>query len=344
MKKQRGKKGSAPVKKPKEKQRNAKDVLPLFSQGKELPLKLSLKEDTLSKISARVKHLFYPPLPLWGLWVCAGFVFVALTLSGVLTHPIFIYASYLASSYALVILCLRIPGLCRFLKGEWIRFCTESPRLAPLWDKISNPAKRMRLLLIPSLLTNLAFAVFKLLVGYHIHSPWVTAIGAYYGILSCLRFYLLSRPFPADASPEDWKNYRVSAYFLLLLTLPMACILTQVAIYGKSYDYPGLLIFAFALYAFVKMISTTANLIRHRKGENRTLSASRCISFACGLMAILGLQTALNARYDTDGSFSRLSNILYGAFVILAMLSLCIFMLYRAYRAEHSEENKSPQN
>ena len=282
-----------------------------------------------------MRCLLYPPLPLWGLLVCSGFVFVALTLSGILAHPFFLYSSYLLSAYALLILCLRLPKLYRFLKEKWISYVSENPRLAPLWDFISHPGKRMRLLLVPSLLTNLAFAIFKLLVGFIIHSPWVTAIGAYYGILSCLRFYLLRGSFPEDGSPQDWKNYRVTAYLLLLLTLPMASLLTQVAVYGKSYSYPGVLIYAFGVYAFAKIISAVVNLIRHRKKENRTLSASRCISFACGLMAILGLQTALNARYDTDGSFSRLSNILYGAFVILAMLSLCLYMLWRDWRARH---------
>ena len=90
-----------------------------------------------------------------------------------------------------------------------------------------------------------------------------------------------------------------------------------------------MLVYAFALYAFVKIISAVSALIRHRHGENRLLAASRCVSFACALMSMLALQTALIDRFGTP-RFAMTANALFGSAVCAAMLGMCAFMLRRS--------------
>ena len=165
------------------------------------------------------------------------------------------------------------------------------------------------------------------------------AAGIYYAVLAGLRYSLL-RTFFARGShageERDWTAYRNTAVRMLFLTVAMNGVIIQTVRLGRAYRYPGALIYAFALYAFVKIIVAATALIRKRREENVMLAASRCISFACGLMSMLALQTALIDRFGDEEAFARTANALFGAFMCVAMLCVCGHMLYR-YR-HHTQE------
>ena len=212
----------------------------------------------------------------------------------------------------------------------------KDPRLQRLAQILSDRHQRQGLLLQLSLAGNLGFAIFKLLYGFAISSTWITAMGIYYGILAILRNSLLSGHKEAPQSPRDWRTYGRAGLYLLILTLPMAALMVQVVLHGESYQYPGILIYAFALFAFLKVGSALRGVIVAHHGEHMGAIAARQVTMVCALMSILSLQTALNSRYDTDGSFSFISNALYCFFVIVTVTLISVTMLVKAHRALHS--------
>ena len=158
---------------------------------------------------------------------------------------------------------------------------------------------RSRYILHFSLAANIAFALLELAEGLYFGSMWLVAIGVYYAVLGVMRFSLLRSIRSADAQ-RGKKAYFRTAILLNVLTLTMTGIFAQLIIDDQSFHYPGVLIYAMALWAFIKIILAVKNLIRRRKEEQPILAAAHCLSFAAALMSILALQTALISQFGGD--------------------------------------------
>ena len=291
-----------------------------------------------------------PRLPLLAAIVVSATLLLILFFNGIITHPFVEYFTYLYSTYALVILCARVPAFLQFCRRRIEGFADRHPWLTPAYSLLRDYERRTQVMLVPSLLFNLLYAAFKLVAGWILQSFWLMGAGMYYAILSLVRFsglYTYRRRLmqqgvsidgigglPPDTQAQtlaDWKVYRLIAICLFGLTFVIGWLITQIVVSGKAYHYPGSLIYAFALYAFIKIISAIRSLIRLQHGENRLLAASRCISFSCALVSILALQTALIDQFG-DPQFGRIANSLLGLTIFLAMLALCTFMLWRAHK------------
>ena len=286
---------------------------------------------------SRIRRWLSPhPILRWAVVISAALL-LTLCLNGTIAIPAVSYFAYLYSTYALVIFCMWLPDVFRHGNSGAIRLLErvsgKYPRLAGVDEIVRDPERRTRALLLPSLILNLGYAVFKLAVGASIGSEWMIGIGVYYAVLAGLRFALL-RTFLAGGSDveREWRAYRNAAAQLLLLTLAMTGLIVQAVYFGRAYSYPGVMIYAFALYAFVKVITAVSALLRHRHGENRLLASSRCICLATALMSMLALQTALLHRFGGGEAFARLINTLFGAAMCLVMLAVCGIMMIRYRR------------
>ena len=294
----------------------------------------------------KLKQLIHPqPWARAGVAASATFL-LTLCLNGTIAVPAVSYFAYLYSTYALVVVCAWLPGAVKRLSAGFTASMEKHNAARPWFERLYavaiDPERRLRLLLVPSLVFNLGYAAFKLGVGLWLSSWWMIAVGVYYAILASLRYALL-RTFMArggDRDDEwDWKTYRNTAFQMLILTVAMNGLIVQTVHHGEAYHYPGTLIYAFALYAFVKIISVVIALVRKWHEENVILTASRCISFACALMSMMALQTAMISQFGGGDPFARTANALFGAFVCLAMLCICGHMLnrYRRHTQKGSE-------
>ena len=278
--------------------------------------------------------------------VVSATVLLALCLNGIISIPAVSYFAYLYSTYALVVVCAWLHGAVKRLSAGFTalmeKHTAARPGIERLYAVAIDPERRLRSLLVSSLVFNLGYAAFKLGVGIWLSSWWMIAAGVYYAILASLRYALL-RTFMArggDADDErDWKTYRNTAFQMLILTVAMNGLIVQTVQHGEAYHYPGTLIYAFALYAFVKIIAAVIALVRKWHEENVILAASRCIGFACALMSMMALQTAMISQFGGGEAFARTANALFGRFVCIAMLCICGHMLNRYRR--HMQKGRS---
>ena len=193
---------------------------------------------------------------------------------------------------------------------------------------------RSRYILHFSLAANIAFALLELAEGLYFGSVWLIAIGAYYAVLGVMRFSLLRSIRSADAQ-QGKKAYFHTAILLNVLTLTMTGIFVQLIIDDQSFQYPGVLIYAMALWAFIKIILAVKNLIQRRKEEEPILAAARCLSFAAALMSILALQTALISQFGGDAvDFAHTMNGIAGAVITLLLIALSALMLAKAWKKD----------
>jgi hypothetical protein len=188
---------------------------------------------------------------------------------------------------------------------------------------------------------NIIYAVFKLFLGMHYISFWYGADAIFYLILSVIRFSLLHYMRKDEKnSDSEYRLYRFCGCLLIAMNIALIGVVYQIVDHDIGYQYPGLLIYAVATFAFLCLTIAIINVVKYRKLNNPVLSAIKAISLTKALVAIFALQTALlNSFGNEDGEFfMRLLNSLTGGFVCLSIFAIAVLMIVRA-----KKKKKKPQ-
>ena len=278
-----------------------------------------------------LRKLFCPGIFLTAVVDVIAVILLTVVLEGRTEHPVLVYGSYLLSTYGLVITCRQVPAwlktaLARKNAIETVHF--SNPSLERAASVLLDPQKRPRFLLLMSLIFNLVYAAVKLTAGWRFRSWWMISLGLYYALLSIMRFMLTRRMGITPNETADRKLYGRIGSLLLILIILLSGIITLTILIPETYAYPGTLVYAFALYAFIKIISSCILLIRKRTDESCLFRAARCITFACALMSIYALQTALISQFgEWNGSFAFVMKAVTGAVICFLVDMMAVYMI-----------------
>ncbi|MBR3839514.1 MAG: hypothetical protein IKM20_00075 [Erysipelotrichales bacterium] len=248
-----------------------------------------------------------------------------------LTMSIIGYISYVVSFYALVIVVARIPCIIKYFKSGLYankysnRYLTD----AELRNKIS---------MYRGFAINAVYSILKLSASIYYKSIWLGGIAIYYIVVSVMRLWLLYRAQfgrKLDDSKEqrrkDIKSYRLCGYMTFLLNIAVSGLVVQLIWRNETYSYPGFMIYAMAAYVFYRVIVAVIDMAKYRKMNAPVLSAAKMLSFACALMSLLALQTAMLTEFGTgEMMFNQIMNSLTGTVVCLLIFMMAIWMIKRA--------------
>lgn len=262
-----------------------------------------------------------------------GWVVLAVLLGGIsLTLTFFIfgdsspfaYVSYLLSAYALTILTAAV-----------IPLFSSLPKLAhrvPLAHRyLTDRYFKVRSGLALSFFINLCYGGFKLVCAALYFSFWDGALAVYYVLLCAVRLYLIRRV-PAGAEGQDLteelRYYRTTGIFLLVLDLALSVVATQIVINGYGSNYPGMLIYVAAMYAFYSLTFAVINTVKYRRFHSPVLSASKAVNLTTALVSIFNLETAMIAQFGAEQVYFRLVMTACTAFAVcVIVLGTAIFMV-----------------
>lgn len=245
-------------------------------------------------------------------------------------NPVITYASYLISAYALTIFVAKMPPVIKGIKAGLHRNKYSGRYLTDAY-------LRANISLYAGFGFNAVYAVLKFLAGMYFKSVWIGAVAVYYMILSVMRFGLLKKQRSIKKYDEEkqrihgLKSYRFCGCLMFLLNIAVTALVVQMIWQNKSYSYPGFLIYAFAAYAFYCLTMAIKNMIKYRKMEQPILSAAKMLSFACALISILSMQTAMLTEFGNgQEDFARLMNSLTGGAVCFIVFAMAIWMIKKA--------------
>lgn len=247
------------------------------------------------------------------------------------THLI-AYITYPLSFYALCTVVALIPDLVK-RSGEKVR---SDPRAVKYFAEQDT---RMRSSLHRSTALNLAFGLFKLILGIYYRSFWFGAVGIYYMVLSLTR-YLLIRKDREILHRQDslqllqWQGYCIGGGFLLILNATMSGIVFLCIWQNQSYVYPGFIIYASAAYTFYRLTMAIIQNIKLRNHNKPLFLAAKTMDLSAALMSIFALQTAMFTTFgsDTEESVQQLMNTLTGGAVCFIVVCMAVYMLVRAHK------------
>lgn len=235
---------------------------------------------------------------------------------------------------------------------SWIRQINSKIRNIPYVARYFNDVSfRMKISLYQGVLVNSVFAGFHLIASWIYSSLWYSAIAAYNITSSIIRFQLLRSVHKVSKLETDVEKmmhelrwYRFTGYLLLALNIAMVGMIILMVQKNSGYHLDGVLIYAFALYAFYSLIMAIINMVKYRNMDHPVLSAAKMVSVAVALMSILALQTAMFSQFGQDDQFRQYMNTATGAGVSVIVFSMAIFMVVRANRAMNNIQANSPSS
>ena len=145
---------------------------------------------------------------------------------------------------------------------------------------------------LASLVFNMAFATYHLIMGLVTSSWWLLTLGSYYSILSTVRFAVLR-----SKSGERFIA-KLTGWMLILLTIPLVGTVILSVVRDRGHELHMIVMIAMAAYAFTKITLATIKLIKARRSTSATLITLRNISFADAFVSIFALQRSMLVSFE----------------------------------------------
>ncbi|MBQ7800896.1 MAG: hypothetical protein IJ375_01070 [Oscillospiraceae bacterium] len=252
---------------------------------------------------------------------------------GMEEHPV-AYAVYMVAFYTLCAVCVKVPAAVRGGKGLVLsnphahRYFTDRPFKA-------------KVKLYSSTALNMAYGIFKLVIGIVYHSVWFVSVAVYYMLLSLLRLLLVSADrrsgtlSPEEDLPRQWRSYRACGWLMLLLNGAITGMVIQMVWQNRGYSYPGYVIYVSAAYTFYRLTMAIVRAVKSRRETSPVYAAAGVMDLCAALMSIFALQTAMfssfGAEMTAEGRF--LMNILTGGGVSALVVCAAVWMIVRSNKA-----------
>lgn len=145
---------------------------------------------------------------------------------------------------------------------------------------------------LASLMFNMAFATYHLVMGLATSSWWLLTLGSYYIVLSIVRFVVLR-----SKSGERFIA-KFTGWMLILLTIPLVGTVILSVVRNRGHELHMIVMIAMAAYAFTKITLATIKFIKVRRSTSATLITLRNISFADAFVSIFALQRSMLVSFE----------------------------------------------
>ena len=188
---------------------------------------------------------------------------------------------------------------------------------------------------------SVSFVVSMLYVGinlwswYLLKSYWFMVLSVYYVIMAVMRFLLVRYVRIQKIGTSmlgEWKRSRICACILLLINLSLSGAVLMILYQHRGYDYPGIMIYVMALYAFYALSMSIADIVKYRKLGSPVMTTAKIVSLSAALVSLLNLETAMFAQFGADMTpeSQRIFIILTGAGVSITVVTLSVILIVNA--------------
>lgn len=283
------------------------------------------------------KAFFLPPVPTLLISIPSyGLVIYALT--GENVNPVISYGSYFLSAYALVITTTGIAGVVRFIRrGIDSHPLVRKALDVPLIDRLlKEDIFRAEVALYQGFFINLLYAGIKMFSGIFYRSVWFVTLAVYYTLLAIMRASLLhfvrAHGSAGENRPAELRRYRLCGIILFFMNIALTGIVVLVVYQNSGFEYPGMLIYVMALYAFYATITAVWNVAKFRKYGSPVMSAAKVINLTAALVSMLSLETAMLTQFGAanDPMFRQIMTASTGAGISIIVLGMAVYMIVRS--------------
>lgn len=179
---------------------------------------------------------------------------------------------------------------------------------------------------ILSLTINISFSICNIVLGCTTYSWWLLTVGAYYAVLSVVRYTVLRYQKGNTAFIK-----RFTGILLMVMSLPLAGTVVLATVQDRGTVYGEIVMISIAVYAFTKIILASVNLAKSVRIASAKLKILRNISFADAFVSIFSLQRSMLVSFGKmQVSTVRIMNIATGSAVCIIIFLLGVNLLRKA--------------
>lgn len=237
--------------------------------------------------------------------------------------------SYALSFYTLLVWCMRIPDLVRYIKNF-----KKRNKYALRWS--TDPRLRVTVSLYGTLIWNTAYALLQLALGFQFHTFWYYSMAAYYICLAIMRFFLLNhtRKFGAGENMEkELSKYRLCGIIFLIMNLSISVIIFMLVFGGRTFKHHPIIAIAMAAYTFTSLTVAIVNVFRYRKYNSPVYSASKAISLTSACVSMMTLEATFLTTFDSGKMTAAEIQLMLGmtgGAVSALIVVMAIYMIIRS--------------
>lgn len=192
-------------------------------------------------------------------------------------------------------------GAVTFRRVSPVRQAVQSVMPAPLRD--NRQAREMVVGLFFGSI-HAVFALANIVVGLLTRSLWILSVGIVVAALNTGKSYMASGALMSVVGASEREAvdsiHRCcrAGIALLIMMLVMSQTVERIVLQGFGEGYPGILMYAYAAYAFALITASLVNLVRARREETLAVKGVRAFNLANALISIFALQAVLLSRVD----------------------------------------------
>ncbi len=190
-------------------------------------------------------------------------------------------------------------------------------------------------LALVSLLFNMVYSAYHIILGIATRSWWFFTIGIYYAILSIVRFVVLRY------KDEKFLVIRFTGIMLMVLSLSLVGTVILAFVKDRGTMFHLIVMLAIAVYVFIKITLAAINWVKARKSKSAKLITLRNISFADAFVSIFSLQRSMLASFEGMTEIEiRIMNAATGSAVciIVFLLGLNLMRPKSQLNSNHGDE------
>lgn len=170
-------------------------------------------------------------------------------------------------------------------------------------------------LALASLIFNIMFAIYYLIVGLIETSWWMLNLWLYYLILSIVRFVVI-------CSKSKECISRFTGWMLIVLAISLMGMVMLSITKDRGHHFHMIIMIGIATYTFAKITIATINLFKSRRSNSVTLITLRNISFADAFVSIFALQRSMLVTFEgmTEMEIVTMNTILGSVICVIVFL------------------------
>ena len=282
-------------------------------------------------------NLLYPHLAIIICLLPIAITLLILSLIYLSPESILAILSYLLSFYVLLVICFRIPRIINFFKEF-----KNNNKYIQLW--LSDVHLRMNVSLYGSLIWNIIFAIFQLVLGFHHKSFWFYSLAAYYIMLGLMRFFLFRHTKSYKANEQvtfELQKSILCGWLLLAMNIALAVIVFFMVYWNRTFNHHMITVIFMAAYTFTTFSFAIINLIKYKKYQSPVYSTAKSISLISGAVSMLTLETTMLTTFGGTESpiFRKIILSITGVVVIGLSIVVAITLIVNGNKKLKNKNN-----
>lgn len=285
-----------------------------------------------------LKNIIYPHIVVVVILTATSFLGLIYSFAFNNAIPVLQYLSYIVSAYTLTIICFRVPKIITYFK-----LLKKENKYLQKW--FSDVHLRMNVSLYGSLILNISFAIFQLVLGFYHKSFWFYSLFVYYIMLAIMRFFIVkhTRIYKTNEQEKtEIKKYLLCGKLLLVMNLALALIVFFIVYWNRTFYHNMITTIVIAAYTFTTFSVAIVNLIKYKKYKRPIYSAAKIISLIAASVSILTLETTMLTTFGTTENllFNQIMLSITGISVIGFAITMAIIMIVRGNKALNIIQNR----